>query len=370
MIYIHIPYCHRKCTYCAFFSAVTAADKQHYVDALCQELELRHEEMPAPIRTIYLGGGTPSILTMSQLRQIVTTIRHHYSIDSLEEVTLEANPEDLTPEYLEQLQSLDFFNRISIGVQSFSDSDLRILNRRHSAQQSLDAVRNAQAAGFNNISIDLIYGLPNQDTTAWQHNLDMLEMIPITHLSAYALTVEEGTMLYQQIDQGRMTPADEATVINQYQALIDKTRIMGFEQYEISNFARPRFRSRHNSRYWDRTPYLGAGASAHSFDGKHRRWNIANTERYISEMGSGNSYFEQETLTAADAHNEYLMTALRTVCGIEKNRVQPRYFAQLEQAIVPYLRAGFVEDTGTHFRPTSDGLLHADGIAAALFVDK
>lgn len=368
MIYIHIPYCHRKCTYCAFYSAVTSADKQAYVDALCHELSVRHDEMDKPISTVYLGGGTPSLLTIAQLGQIADTIRQQFDTSSLQEITLECNPEDLTPAFLHQLQGLEFFNRISIGVQSFGDADLRLLNRRHTSDQSIKAILAAADAGFGNVSIDLIYGLPNQSLHDWQHNLDIAAQLPFTHLSAYALTVEDGTMLHRQLSQGRIATAEEAMVIAHYDALLSWAQHNGLQQYEISNFSRPGFHSKHNSRYWDRTPYLGAGAAAHSFDGTHRRWNIANAEQYINAVKQGNTYYETETLTPQDAHNEYLMTALRTTEGIDKKLLHTTFAAQLAQRIQPYIKAGLICDTPTHYRPTHDGLLHADGLAAELFV--
>lgn len=367
MLYIHIPYCHRKCTYCAFYSAVTSGDKQDYVDALCKELALRKAELPHPLRTIYWGGGTPSLLSLAQIGQIVETIRANFNTSLVEEATLEANPEDLTPEFLAGLRRLNFFNRVSIGIQSFRDTDLRTLNRRHSAAQATEAVTNAKAAGFDNISIDLIYGLPNQTLADWRDNLQQLSQLPITHFSAYSLTVEEGTMLHKQIEQGRIAPAQEEAVLAEYEALLAWAQANGFEQYEISNFCQPGFRSRHNSRYWDRTPYLGAGAAAHSFSGTCRRWNVANADEYVLSLKHGAADHETESITPADAFNEYVMTALRTTAGIEKSKVPTDFTEHLQQQIAKYIAANLIEETPTHYRPTQEGLLHADGIAAELF---
>jgi len=364
VLYLHIPFCHRKCTYCAFYSAVTSASKQPYVDALCRELALRCGEQPHPLRTVYFGGGTPSILSLDQLRQLVDTIARCFDLSRLQEATLEANPEDLTPEYLRGLQELHFFNRLSIGVQSFFDDDLRLLNRRHSAQQSLRAVQAAAAAGFDNLSIDLIYGLPGQTLARWQANLDQLANLPVSHLSAYALTVEEDTILHRQVAQGRVTPADEEEVLAHYRALLQWTQQAGFEQYEISNFCRPGCRSRHNSRYWDRTPYLGVGAAAHSFSGNCRRWNVADIRQYVAS--AGDPPHEVEHLTPTDAYNELVMTSLRTVEGIAKERVEPPFLDHLSHAIARFVVAGLILETPTHFRPTPAGLLQADGMAADL----
>lgn len=369
MIYLHIPFCHRKCTYCAFYSVVAAGDRQAYVDALCKELVMRRHEAGHPVRTVYFGGGTPSVLSVGQLGQIVDALAAHYDIGAVEEATLEANPEDLTPEYLHALAALGFFNRISIGVQSFSDSDLKMLNRRHSALQAVEAVHNAFDAGFNNISIDLIYGLPHSDTEQWRENLRQVEQLPVSHLSAYALTIEPGTILAKQVVSGRIVTVGEEEVLRQYGALCMWAGEHRFEQYEISNFCRPGCKARHNSRYWDRTPYLGVGAAAHSFDGEYRRWNVADVKQYVDSVAAGHIAHEEEQLGLKDAHNEYLMTALRTVEGIAKDKVMQPFAARLAKEVQKFVDAGWVEETPTHYRPTAEGLLHADGMAAELFIN-
>ena len=368
MLYLHIPYCHRKCTYCAFYSTVTRGGTQAYVDALCTELRRRSHCMEHPLLTVYFGGGTPSLLPVAQLAQIVDTIRNSYDTSALEEVTIEANPEDLTPAYLADLRRLGFFNRVSIGVQSFHDADLRLLNRRHNSRQALVALENTAAAGFEHISVDLIYGLPSQTTEAWLDNLSHLDGLPVNHLSAYALTVEEGTMIHRQIGEGRVPPCDEAVQLSHYHALLRWAASHDFHQYEISNFARPGHRAVHNSRYWNRTPYLGVGAAAHSFDGLRRRWNVADTQRYIASTLSGPIDHEEEELELKDAHNEYIMTAMRTVEGIDKSLVSPPFANRLRQGIQRFVTTGLILDTPTHYRPTPEGLLHADGIAAELFL--
>lgn len=368
MIYLHIPYCHRKCTYCAFYSVVTASDKQAYVDALCRELVMRRHEVEHPVHTVYFGGGTPTVLSVGQLGQIVDALRAHYDMSEVEEVTIEANPEDLTPDYLDGLKALGFFNRISIGVQSFRDGDLKMLNRRHDAAQAVDAVHNAYAAGFGNISIDLIYGLPNQSLADWQQNLAMAARLPVTHLSAYSLTVENDTMLAKQIEQGRVSMPMEEEVVDQYGALVDWAERNGFVQYEISNFCRPGIQSRHNSRYWNRTPYLGVGAAAHSFDGEHRRWNVSDASRYIASVAAGHVAHEEEELGLKDAFNEYVMTSLRTVDGIDKSMVFEPFKKRLERDVQRFVNNGLLIETPTHYRPTRQGLLHADGMASELFI--
>ena len=347
MIYVHVPFCHRKCTYCAFYSKVESGTwkVESYVDALLREMEVRKGEQAHPIRTVYFGGGTPSILPVDQLTHIVEGLHRCFDLSRVEEMTLEANPEDLKPEYLSALRELGF-NRLSIGIQSFDDRVLRMLNRRHTAAQALEAVEAAHRAGFDNISVDFIFGLPDISTFSFQ--LSTL----VTHVSAYALTVEPGTALAVQVEQGRVVLPDEDEVVRQYHELHDQLEAAGFRQYEVSNYARPGYESKHNSRYWDRTPYLGLGPAAHSFDGKRRRWN--------NPDGS----WSQETLTEADAYNELLMTALRTVRGLPAAAVPEGEKKKLQ----PYLDCSWLVLQDGFYRPTTEGLLHADGMAASLFV--
>ena len=334
------------------------------MDALCRELEQRSHEATGKVRTLYVGGGTPTILTIDQIGQIVDAVRSNYDIAELEEATIEANPEDLTREYLQGLRGLGFFNRISIGVQSLRDEDLRLLNRRHSAKQAIDAVEASYDAGYTNISVDLIYGIPGLTEDAWRANLEHVGMLPVSHFSAYALTVEEGTILSRQIETGRVPAMDEDTMLRHYEILTEWAASKGLEHYEVSNFCRSGFRSKHNSRYWDRTPYVGVGASAHSFDGLHRRWNVSDVAQYVERMNKGDVYYDGETLSAADACNEYVMTALRTSDGIEKAKASSLDADKMQG----FVEAGWVEETDTHWRPTKQGLLHADGMAAELFV--
>jgi len=368
MLYLHIPYCHHKCTYCGFYSVARKRDLEPYVEALCRELSLR--SVSKPLRTIYFGGGTPSLLSDSQLGRIIETIRSCYDLSVLEEATMEANPEDLTEIYLQKIAEMKFFNRLSIGIQSFDNSELRLLNRVHNGQQAESAIRLAAAAGFQNVNVDLIMGLPGQSLSSWQQNLDRLSsLLPlgaIQHLSCYELTIEQGTMLERQLQSGRLTLCDEETLGAQYEALLNWCDYHGFVRYEVSNFCRPGHHSRHNSRYWNRTPYIGVGAAAHSFDGQHRRWNIANTAQYIAS--DGDPAYEEETLSSADAYNEMVMTALRTPRGIQKESVLPVFQEHLQQTITPFIHAGLIVESNTAYQPTAEGIMHADGIAAELFV--
>lgn len=343
------------------------------MDALCKELIMRQAEQTHPIKTIYFGGGTPTILTIAQLQQIIHTLQQHYDLSQVEELTIEANPEDLTPDYLTQLTSLHFFNRLSIGIQSFHNADLKTLNRRHSAQQAISAVTTAHQMGITNISIDLIYGLPKQTLNDWNDNLAILTQIApyLTHLSCYALSIEPNTIIHRQIEMGMLQPADETTVLQDYQSLHQWITQNGFQQYEISSYCRPNYASKHNSRYWNRTPYMGVGAGAHSFHDNIRRWNINNKQQYIAAIAQKTPFYETEHLSTKDCYNEYLMTALRTTAGIDLNYIAqqfPQWQQHLLQTSQKYQDTHLLQHHNHHLTPTPQGLLHADGIAADLFI--
>lgn len=376
MIYIHIPYCHHKCTYCAFYSnAGRREEQQAYVEAVCEELRQRSgEQSDHPIRTIYFGGGTPTLLPVELLSKIVSTLRNLFDLTQLEEATIEANPENLTSEYLEGLAGLRFFNRISIGIQSFNASDLRTFNRAHTPTQAFDAIRNALLAGFQNISADLIYGIPGQLISTWKDNLKQIFSLPVTHLSCYALSLEPQSILWRQVATGKISMPDEEDVLEAYELLLQEAKANDFAQYEISNFCKTGMQSRHNSRYWNRTPYLGIGAAAHSFDGKCRRWNVADTRHYIHSISNNESYYESERLTEIQSFNEYIMTALRTTAGIDKSALPPIaaqiFDKQFRPAVEQQIQLGLLTESATHIIPTHDGLLQADGIATKLMVDE
>ena len=377
MIYLHIPFCHRKCAYCAFYSVAGTTGKDDYIDALRREIAARHcffgTEQWKP-KTLYVGGGTPSSLNIGQLQRIAQSLREHFDLSALQEATIECNPEDLTEEFLDNLSGINLFDRISIGIQSFDDNQLRRMNRRHTAKQARTAVCNTDKAGFRKLSIDLIYGLPNQDTTDWEHELYEVEKLnatlshPIGHLSCYALTVEPGTILERQVKSNQVIMPDEDLQVAHYEALCHWATESGYEQYEVSNFAQPGQRSQHNSGYWNRTPYLGLGAAAHSFDGHCRRWNVADVARYTASAIAGPVEYEEEELTVRDAYNEYVMTALRTTDGIDKRLIAPPMAAHLAQSVKNYLEQGWLTETATHYKPTSAGLLLADRMATELFV--
>lgn len=335
------------------------------MQALCKELSERRTT--APIETLYVGGGTPTLLSEEQWARLSHVIHQNYDLSHLREATVEVNPEQLTPHYASLLTQQNLFNRLSIGVQSTHDVELRMLNRIHSAHQAVAAVEVALRNGFRNLSVDLIYGLPCSTVESWRASLTQILSLPITHLSCYALTRESGTMLDHLLLTDALHLPDEETTMEQYEALLEACEHEGFTQYEISSFCKPGHQSIHNSHYWDHTPYIGCGAGAHSFNGHSRRWNVSNNRAYTEGLLQRKPYFETEQLNNTDLHNEYLMTALRTCRGIEKKRLNPLFASQTANKIKKFITAGLVIETPTHYQPTHQGLLQADGIAAALF---
>ena len=310
-----------------------------YLAALEKEIEFRTSYLQKePIGTIYLGGGTPSLLNISQINHILDKIKTYYPVTGDCEITLEANPDDLTPAYIHELKSGTPVNRLSIGIQSFNDRDLKLLNRRHTAAQAMDCILNAQAGGFNNISIDLIYGIPGMETHEWQKNLEVLP--DVEHISAYHLTIEPGTALARKASRGLLSLAGEEESTAQF-ALLEKLEKRGFRHYEISNLAREGFMSRHNSNYWLKQKYLGLGPSAHSFDLVTRQWNVSDLKSYVESLLSDGAYFGQETLTLKDHYNEYIMLSLRTMWGINTVKLKNDFGDELQSrfihAIQPYM---------------------------------
>ena len=330
-IYIHIPFCKQRCKYCAFYSSTLYNIRNEYVGALCKELKERKEYLKGElVETIYLGGGTPSTLTMEQLNAICQTIYDIYPVAKEAEITIECNPDDLTPEFLEQLRELPF-NRISMGVQSFNDAQLKKLGRRHTAESALQAVLNARAAGYSNISIDLMFALPGSTTNEWMHDLKSAIELRPDHLSAYNLMYEEGTPLYNALQRGEITELSEEENVEQFSMLINEMKAAGYRHYEISNFALPGKESRHNSSYWNDTPYLGCGAAAHSYDGASREWNIADVKSYIKGIENGKRIYEIENLTEEERYNDTILTRLRTADGIPLEWMKEKFCPKLNR---------------------------------------
>ena len=328
-IYIHIPFCKQRCTYCDFYTEVAPQFIPPIIDSMIKEIDIRKDYLQnSIINTIYFGGGTPSILHSGQFSDLFEAINNRYQVSKDAEITFEANPDDITPEFLESIRSLPF-NRLSIGIQSFDDDDLKRINRRHTSKQAVEAVARAQVAGFANISIDLIYGLPFQTIESWERQLDNAFSLNIQHISAYGLTYEEGTPLWNQRESGKIKSVDDQTMNTMYMLLLEKMKQNGFEAYEISNFSLSGYRSRHNSSYWKEDPYLGIGPSAHSYDLHSRQWNIASIQEYIRAVNAGTTFFEREELTLNDRYNDFVMVSLRTSEGIDVSLLKLEFGSEL-----------------------------------------
>jgi len=323
------------------------------IDSIVRELNIRKDYLKnSPISTIYFGGGTPSILSNEQFLLIFESIYKLFTVAKDAEITFEANPDDLTPGFLASLQELPF-NRISIGIQSFDDKDLKRINRRHTSKQAVEAVKNAQKAGFGNISIDLIYGLPFQTLEAWGEQLDMALSLNIQHISAYGLTYEEGTALWKQRENGKIEVVDDLVMNEMYLLLLDKIKIKDFEAYEISNFALPGYRSRHNSAYWKQEPYLGIGPSAHSYDIVSRQWNIASITDYIKAINSNTYFYEREELSLNDRYNDFVMVSLRTSEGLDVKIMEKEFGSELADYCLQNIKT-FMDSEQVYY---SDGKL-------------
>ena len=369
-IYIHVPFCKTRCAYCDFFSTTLHDMKSRYVDALCQELVMRRNYLhDAPIGTLYFGGGTPSQLSESDFHSIFNQIEKVYGLEACEEITLEANPDDLTDDYVEMLTTLPF-NRISMGIQTFHEPTLQLIGRRHPAPEAIEAVRRCQQHGFTNISIDLIYGLPGETLEQWKEDLLMAFSLKVQHLSAYHLTYEQGTRLWQMLQRKEICEVDEDTSVELFRILCEEMQKAGYEHYEISNFALPNFRSRHNSAYWHEVPYLGCGPGAHSFDGDSREWNVSSLPKYIEALEQGQRNYEQETLDKDTRYNEFIMTRLRTCEGFSLNDLQQRfgqaYYDYCLHLATPYTRQGLLLQKEITLRLSREGIFVSDDIISDL----
>jgi oxygen-independent coproporphyrinogen-3 oxidase len=324
-IYIHIPFCKKLCFYCDFYHIVSVKDSSSFIDALLKETSQRKDYLKSEtVTTIYFGGGTPSVFSIQEIGRILSNINKNFSISNDCEITIELNPDDVTPEYLRNLRTLNI-NRISLGIQSWHDPDLKMLNRRHDAAQAVLALKNTLSAGFENVTIDLIYGIPGMTMQDWESNLDFSFTFDIKHLSAYHLTIEPGTVFGKMLKKGDISEIDENDSAAQFNTLIDKAENAGFVQYEISNFGKPGFFSVHNSNYWKQINYLGLGPSAHSFNGYSRQWNVRDLKGYINAVNKGKSFFESEELDVKTRFNEYIMTSLRTMWGIDLEYVEKMF---------------------------------------------
>ena len=385
-IYIHIPFCKQACHYCDFHFSTSLRKKGELVDSICKELILRKDELNGPVETIYFGGGTPSLLTSEELHQTFETIYNNYEISENPEITLEANPDDLidaTNPVVDGIEShllanskLETFkrlgiNRLSIGVQSFYEEDLKLMNRAHNASEALDCIKKAKLY-FDNISIDLIYGIPGMAKERWIKNLETAFSLGVPHLSCYALTVEPRTALKKFIDKGIVPPVDEEMAKQHYEILVERTELEGFDNYEFSNFGKPCFQSRNNTAYWEGKPYLGIGPSAHSYDGNSRSWNVANNTKYIKSIESGILPSEKEILTLEDRYNEYIMTGLRTKKGVSLEKVEGEFGINYSDYLLKqaenHLENQVLILSNSILTVSKKGKFLSDGIASDLFM--
>jgi oxygen-independent coproporphyrinogen-3 oxidase len=366
-IYIHIPFCKKRCIYCDFFSSTFRESKDLYIKTICKELEIRRNYLQnEKIKTIYFGGGTPSQLRVRDIEKIFQYLSL-FTLHSSPEITFEANPDDLTPAYIDSIRNLPF-NRISLGVQSFNNEELIFLNRRHDAETAVKAIKYLQEKGFENISIDLMYGLPGQTESNWLKTLNLAKTLYVQHISAYHLTYEESTPLYDSIQKGLIRPLDEELSVRFFEILMDKMAEIGFEHYEISNFAQAGYRSKHNVSYWNGTHYLGVGASAHSYNGLSRQWNVASIPKYI-ESQSPESF---EIIDEKTAYNDFILTRLRTKEGIDFTELSSFFgkekkdycFRQAQK----YIDTQHLEQTNNRLSLNKKGIFISDRIMSDLFI--
>lgn len=376
-LYLHIPFCKQACHYCDFHFSTNLSQKSALIDAICAEIALQKDYLPTKtLETIYLGGGTPSLLTTSELRQLFETIHRYFSVASTAEITLEANPDDLTADKLNQLRS--FVNRLSVGIQTFDDETLRWMNRAHSAVEAERCIQLARDAGFETMSVDLIYGIPDQKAQRgqegiWQTDLQKMLSLDVTHLSAYALTIEPDTAFGRWQQKGKLAALDESLAAEQFEELTKALANAGYEHYEISNFAKPGQYARHNTAYWQRKPYLGVGPSAHSYNGVSRQYTVANNAQYISAIRRGEVPATVEMLSLSDQVNDYLLTGLRTKWGCSLRELSILLSADFAKTqsndLQAMYEAGWLMQDGDTLRLTEAGKLFADRVAASLFVD-
>lgn len=371
-IYIHIPFCKQACHYCDFHFSTSTKKKDQMVFALCNEIKLRRPEIDdhEVIETIYFGGGTPSILSVSALKFIIDTIYENYLVSDDVEITIEANPDDLTKEKIESLAKTEV-NRLSIGIQSFFEEDLKLMNRAHNAKEALDCLSLATSQ-FDNISIDLIYGIPGMSSERWQENLKIALETGIPHISSYALTVEPNTALSSFIEKGIISPVEDELAQEHFDILVETMEHAGFEYYEFSNFGKQGYFSKNNTAYWQGKHYLGIGPSAHSYNGKERSWNINNNIKYIKALQENKLPREIETLTTTDKYNEYVMTGLRTIWGVSLQKIENDFGLSYKEYLLKQAQKHLDEHLlfldGDILIVTKKGKFLSDGIASDLFL--
>lgn len=372
-IYIHIPFCKQKCSYCDFHFSTSLKYKSPLIQALAQEIESKKSILAEPISSIYFGGGTPSLLKNEELQLIFETLYKNYSIAKNVEITFECNPDDLTESKLKELSQAGV-NRLSIGIQSFFEEDLQLFNRAHNSVQAKRSILMSQDVGFNNITVDLIYGSPLLTLSKWEQNLNLINELNIPHLSAYTLTVEPNTALQHQVKTKQIIlPTDEQSIA-QFKMLIDKTESFGLTQYEISNFGKEGFYSFHNSNYWKGVEYLGFGPSAHSYYDNKRFWNVSNNVKYIKAINDNSSYSEEEDIDEMTAYNEYILTRLRTIWGLDTGYINsnfsPTIQSHFNKELALYLKSSYLQISDNKITLTKEGIFIADKISSDLFFVK
>lgn len=370
-IYIHIPFCKSRCIYCGFYSTTLLDLRKKYINAVCREMELRKNYIREPFSTIYLGGGTPSLLDEAELTKLFLYINNVYDVDRNAEITMECNPDDITPEFTNMLSRLPI-NRVSMGAQTFADSRLRLLHRRHNSDEVKHAVKLLREAGIKNISIDLMFGFPDESLSQWKEDISAALALNVEHISAYSLMYEEDTPLWKMLDTGKVKEIDEELSLTMFKELVCQLTDAGYEHYEISNFARTGYRSRHNSSYWHQVPYIGLGAAAHSFDLNSRQWNVADLKLYIEEINNGIIPMEREELDNDTTFNDIITTALRTSDGIDLNametRLGKRYRNTLISAAGKHIEQGLLEIRHDRLRLTFEGIFISDMVMSDLMI--
>lgn len=373
MIYLHIPFCKQKCSYCNFHFSTSFNLKDEMLSAIKKEIQLRHSELEdKSLKSLYFGGGTPSVLSVDEIKSLIDEIQKYFSFDENIEITLESNPDDLNKNFLKELSQTEI-NRLSIGTQSFFDEDLKLMNRAHNASEAESSIKRAQDFGLENISIDLIYGSPTSNFGIWKENLNKTVELQVPHVSSYALTVEPKTVLEKWIENGKVNSPEEAEQNQEFYYMKDFLKDNGFDHYEISNFGKPGFHSKHNSAYWKSEPYLGIGPSAHSYNGNlERSWNIANNPVYIKNLNQNILPKETEILSEKDRFNEMMMIGLRTIWGVDLNKINQNFSSEiidyLNQGIKPKLESGILKIEDNYLKIPEQHWFLADGIASDLFI--
>jgi len=371
-IYLHIPFCKQKCHYCNFYALASTKYRPVFVDSIISEIKSRVNYLKnEPVNTIYFGGGTPSLLDAQEINRIFDVIKQNYKLGPEVEITLEANPDDLNRDKLLKLKNETPVNRLSIGIQSFFDDDLKYLNRVHNATEALNTIKEANKVGFDNLTIDLIYGIPTLTEKKWKQNLELFFSFGIPHLSSYSLTIEPKTPLKILIDKGKIIPTSEEQSIKHFQILMEETASHNYIHYEISNFAKEGHYSKHNSIYWIGGHYAGFGPSAHSFNGISRQWNVSNMKQYTEAEKIDKIIAEKEILTIDQRYNEYVMTSIRTSWGCDADHIQhvfgEQYYLYFKNSILKYIEEGTVKNENAQYFLTDKGKLFADAIASELF---